>query len=226
MKSQRDYRLKIFSLVAIFFQFLFLLLQQITNYFFLFFLTFADAEGDRITISNAADYAMFKESGCKRLFVAVKNDDAVEPPKKSPLAPVAAMRSPMPNALPYVDRKLPLAPESNRAAITVHRNVVCDGCDTDIIGFRYKCLECTDFDLCIECEYDMYHSQHYMMRVPDSRTFDIGLLSGLRERFERLREDERKSAENAPSGEKISRSGDARKTHVKTLVPKFARGKS
>lgn len=139
----------------------------------------------------------------------------------------------MPNALPPVDRMpwqmnwpwhMNLAPKPTAAA-TVHRNVECDGCDADVIGFRYKCLECPNYDLCMECEIDMYHKKHYMIRIPDSRQFDFGLLGDLRERLGRLREDERKSAENASSGEKTPRSGDARKTHVKTLVPEFARGK-
>lgn len=35
----------------------------------------------------------------------------------------------------------------------VHEGVVCDGCEmTPIVGIRFKCHECPDFDLCASCE--------------------------------------------------------------------------
>ncbi|KAG0320193.1 hypothetical protein BG000_003662 [Podila horticola] len=35
---------------------------------------------------------------------------------------------------------------------TPHFNIICDGCDNDIFGVRYKCANCPDFDLCGNCE--------------------------------------------------------------------------
>lgn len=44
-----------------------------------------------------------------------------------------------------------------------HPGINCDVCNKTIQGFRYKCLECDDFDLCQLCESD-YHSGHVLCR--------------------------------------------------------------
>ena len=46
----------------------------------------------------------------------------------------------------------------------IHRNV-CDGCKAVVKGFRYKCLQCPDFDLCGQCETAGMHPHHNMFRV-------------------------------------------------------------
>jgi len=54
-----------------------------------------------------------------------------------------------------------------RFATIEHTNVTCDGCEkTPIIGIRFKCDTCCDYDLCLECmekqvvtnEHDTKHS--------------------------------------------------------------------
>ncbi|XP_073988649.1 uncharacterized protein isoform X7 [Rhodnius prolixus] len=48
----------------------------------------------------------------------------------------------------------------------VHNGVTCDNCEKEVIGFRYKCAFCPDYDLCQDCESKKIHSHHYMVRIP------------------------------------------------------------
>ena len=46
-----------------------------------------------------------------------------------------------------------MAIESKNDALNVHNRIKCDNCKTEpIIGARYKCLSCYNYDLCEKCE--------------------------------------------------------------------------
>jgi hypothetical protein len=47
----------------------------------------------------------------------------------------------------------------------IHPNVICDGCEKPLVGHRFKCLVCDDYDLCSVCESAGYHPEHNMVRV-------------------------------------------------------------
>merc|ERR1719320_845889 len=48
----------------------------------------------------------------------------------------------------------------------IHPGIVCDGCGkTPIVGHRYKCVVCDDFDLCGSCEAAGRHPAHNMIRI-------------------------------------------------------------
>ncbi|OWR47133.1 sequestosome-1 [Danaus plexippus plexippus] len=47
-----------------------------------------------------------------------------------------------------------------------HEGIVCDSCNDQIIGFRYKCVSCDNYDLCPKCEALETHPHHYMLRIP------------------------------------------------------------
>ncbi|KAH9858338.1 hypothetical protein C2E23DRAFT_803657 [Lenzites betulinus] len=57
-------------------------------------------------------------------------------------------------------RPLPSQPENNAPisvqpppppALPVHKNILCDICNREIVGVRNKCLDCPDYDLCQVC---------------------------------------------------------------------------
>lgn len=53
--------------------------------------------------------------------------------------------------------------------VGVHENVICDGCGMrPLVGFRYKCLTCPDYDLCENCEKkaDVHPADHPLMKLP------------------------------------------------------------
>jgi sequestosome 1 len=47
----------------------------------------------------------------------------------------------------------------------LHPSVVCDVCDKSIRGFRFKCMQCLDYDLCTDCMSLGNHPEHYMVRI-------------------------------------------------------------
>lgn len=127
-----------------------------------------DEDGDIITIFNALDFGIFQEQKINKVFV-VKSKSLVQ---ESPITPTTA----------------PVASAST-AHRAHHANVICDGCDKEIYGYRYKCLECHDFDLCMACE-PYQHAQHLMIRIADPNDAEICYKSKLGKRFLRHRRSE------------------------------------
>merc|ERR1711971_1053704 len=56
----------------------------------------------------------------------------------------------------------------------LHPGIVCDGCDGPVLGPRFKCLACADYDLCKSCKGRGLHSQHKMVRLPQPCKRDTG----------------------------------------------------
>lgn len=58
--------------------------------------------------------------------------------------------------------------EKTESFAVVHDKIFCDVCGMQVNGYRYKCLQCDDYDLCEQCEQQHSHAQHLMLRVGQS----------------------------------------------------------
>jgi len=112
-----------------------------------FRITWKDIDGDEITIASDEDFitAFTEMSGTvKILYVTIVQRNA------EPTFFVEAETQETPYRGP---------------------RVICDVCNQFITGFRYKCLQCPDYDLCAGCEHQGHHSDHLMMRVPNNDVY-------------------------------------------------------
>lgn len=121
-----------------------------------------DDDGDEIRVTTDVDYCSFLQAMANtkaRLYVVEKTTTSVELGNQEETDAVQAEAdddAPMQNdATGVVDSSRPL-----------HQNVICDVCDEEIVGHRYKCLICHDYDLCMKCEAKFRHKDHLMLRIP------------------------------------------------------------
>lgn len=56
---------------------------------------------------------------------------------------------------------------AQEARSMVHPNVICDGCNGPVVGTRYKCSVCPDYDLCSVCEGKGLHREHSKLIFPN-----------------------------------------------------------
>ncbi|XP_012280423.1 sequestosome-1 [Orussus abietinus] len=78
----------------------------------------------------------------------------------------------------------------------LHVGIECNGCDGNVKGFRYKCLECKDFDLCQDCESKGQHAEHCMIRLNTPLTWKPHYQKKLSRQFQKfVRNGERPSHE-------------------------------
>merc|ERR1712018_333345 len=94
--------------------------------------------------------------------VVVASDEELEVALAALPAPVFKFRVRLTDTGKYGNRSGMACPRSAQA----HPGVTCDGCEGPVVGPRYKCLTCPDYDLCGSCEGRGLHVQHRMIRLP------------------------------------------------------------
>lgn len=72
-------------------------------------------------------------------------------------------------------------PTDTSGASGLHMNVTCDGCGQNpIIGFRYKCSVCPDYDLCTNCEAKNVHqADHPLIKMRSPGAVSGPVLPGI-----------------------------------------------
>lgn len=108
-------------------------------------------------ISNCVHFVKFCETQSEKAFMILNGDDQTK-----------ACRS---RTSTWNDPGFTLTPADTKTGDLLHANVFCNECDEEIFGYRYKCLECGNYDLCMLCEFKMLHKEHKMMRFADPNVF-------------------------------------------------------
>jgi len=63
----------------------------------------------------------------------------------------------------------------------IHQRVICDGCQAaPIVGIRYKCSVCEDFDYCEKCEQNIEHP-HPFLKIKDPKHRPRAIITVLEE---------------------------------------------
>ena len=53
--------------------------------------------------------------------------------------------------------------KNNSIKIQVHEGIICNKCGLEIVGERFKCCQCQNFNLCENCEKNYNHDMRHIM---------------------------------------------------------------
>lgn len=106
------------------------------------------------------DFTLFLEQNINKIFVEASEDTVWKSMNPSLLNTVPASVSPAQQS--NSDTKTSYDDEIRNIR---HTGILCDVCDKDVCGFRYKCLDCEEFDMCMDCEPKQIHMEHLLLRI-------------------------------------------------------------
>lgn len=118
-----------------------------------------DEDDDVISIYNNKDLEYFLQSGVNKLEATVKTISSSS----------ASSLNAANNNVTFTTELSATSPPH----LVEHQRVICDSCEGRVFGYRYKCVQCPDFDLCMTCEAKHMHNDHVMIRIPFPRDVSI-----------------------------------------------------
>jgi next-to-BRCA1 protein 1 len=76
--------------------------------------------------------------------------------------------------------KKPDPNNNNNTTSNVHEGVTCDGCNGSVVGMRYKCSVCFDYDLCESCEAKggVHDQSHPLIKIATPINYNRGHCRG------------------------------------------------
>uniref|UniRef100_A0A2M4A2G7 ZZ-type domain-containing protein n=1 Tax=Anopheles triannulatus TaxID=58253 RepID=A0A2M4A2G7_9DIPT len=137
-----------------------------------------DKHGDEILLVDNGDYQSYIHSikrGGQGIMIIRVASTKPEPDETLKQIPIKYCFDSSVPAGPSVAPEILLARQMSQGSgmslpdpstLPLHKNVVCDVCDSEIRGHRYKCMTCQNYDLCMSCEGKYRHKEHMMLRLP------------------------------------------------------------
>uniref|UniRef100_A0A1A8DWZ2 Protein ref(2)P n=1 Tax=Nothobranchius kadleci TaxID=1051664 RepID=A0A1A8DWZ2_NOTKA len=125
-----------------------------------FNLFYKDEDGDLVAFSSDDELMMglgFVKDATFRLFIKEKKEHRRDFPLHA--FPPFAFGLPHQHGPPHAPPPHPGPPPA------VHPNVTCDGCEGPVVGTRFKCSVCPDYDLCSTCQARGTHTEHPLLPV-------------------------------------------------------------
>ncbi|XP_068181532.1 sequestosome-1 [Antennarius striatus] len=121
---------------------------------------YKDEDDDKVAFSSDDELMMglaCKKDATFRIYIKEKKEHRREFPLRAfppfafgPPPPPGAAHAPPPHMVPPP---------------VLHRNVTCDGCEGSVVGTRFKCTVCPDYDLCSTCQAKGLHVEHALMPI-------------------------------------------------------------
>ncbi|XP_030594640.1 sequestosome-1 isoform X2 [Archocentrus centrarchus] len=132
-----------------------------------FNLFYRDEDGDLVAFSSDDELMMglacMKDSTF-RLFIREKKEHRRDFPLHA-FPPFAFGPPPPPAGGPHAQPPHMGPPPHMAPPHGVHPNVTCDGCEGPVVGTRFKCSVCPNYDLCSSCQAQGKHTEHALLPI-------------------------------------------------------------
>ncbi|XP_018544645.1 sequestosome-1 isoform X2 [Lates calcarifer] len=122
---------------------------------------YRDEDGDLVAFSSDDELMMglaCVKDGTFRLFIKEKKEHRRDFPLHA--FPPFTFAPPPPPGGPQHAPPPHMAPPP-----VLHPNVTCDGCDAPVVGTRFKCSVCPNYDLCSTCQARGTHTEHALLPI-------------------------------------------------------------